>query len=107
MFKNIVMICTGNICRSPYAEVALDARAPHLNASSARFSAAAVDQGADETAIEVSRISGLSLDAHPPRYLKTPIMASSDLILVMDDGQMERLKFFAFTSLRSTSAFRP
>ena len=90
MFKNIVMICTGNICRSPYAEVALAARAPHLNVSSAGLSAM-VDQGADETAMEVSRARGLSLEAHEPRQMKTAIMASSDLILVMDDGHLERL----------------
>ena len=90
MFKNIVMVCTGNICRSPYAEAALAARATHLNVSSAGLSAM-VDQGADETAIEVSRARGLYLDTHQPRQMKTSIMASSDLIMVMDDGHMERL----------------
>ena len=90
MFKSILMVCTGNICRSPYAEVALAARAPHLTVSSAGLSAM-VDQGADETAAGVSRARGLSLDTHQPRQMKTPIMSSADLILVMDDGHLERL----------------
>lgn len=84
------MICTGNICRSPYAEAALAARAPHLSVSSAGLSAM-VDQGADETAMEVSRARGLSLDAHRPRQMSTPIIANADLIMVMDDGHLERL----------------
>ena len=90
MFKSVLIVCTGNICRSPYAEVALAARAPHLNVSSAGLSAM-VDQGADEVAVRVSSERGLSLDKHQPRQLKTPIMSSADLILVMDDGHLERL----------------
>ena len=50
-----------------------------------------VDQGADETAIEVSRARGLLLDTHQPRQVTTPIVARSDLILVMDDEQLKRL----------------
>lgn len=84
------MVCTGNICRSPYAEVALAARAPHLNVSSAGLSAM-VNQGADETAMAVSGERGLSLGSHQPRQVKTPIVAGTDLLLVMDDGHLERL----------------
>jgi len=65
-----------------------------------------VDEGADDTAIEFSRIRGLSRDAHQPHQMNTLIMASSDLILMMDGRQMERLKFFAFASLRSISAVK-
>ena len=90
MFKNVLVVCTGNICRSPYAEVALEARAPHLIVSSAGL-AAMIDQGADETAAAVSRARGLSLEKHQPRQMKSPIMSSADLILVMDDGHLDRL----------------
>lgn len=50
-----------------------------------------LNQGAEGTAIEVSRARGLSLDTHRPRQLKAPIIATADLLLVMDESHMKQL----------------
>ena len=84
------MVCTGNICRSPYAEVVLATVAPRLNVSSAGLDAV-LGQGADAAGVRVAASRGYSLESHEPRQLRSPIVASSDLILVMDDGHLERL----------------
>ena len=90
MFKNIVMVCTGNICRSPYAEYALRAKAPYLAVSSAGL-AAMVDQPADGTGFSVSKQRDVDMTGHVARQLRSEIVAGADLLLVMDDGHLSRL----------------
>jgi protein-tyrosine phosphatase len=90
MFKRVVIVCTGNICRSPYAEVVLARAAPHLIVSSAGLDAV-LGHGAEETGIRVSASRGYSLDQHQPQQMRSPIVASSDLILVMDDEHLDTL----------------
>ena len=90
MFKNVVMVCTGNICRSPYAEYALRAKAPSLLVSSAGL-AAMVDQPADETGFTVSKQRSVDMTGHIARQLRSEIVAGADLLLVMDDGHLSRL----------------
>ena len=90
MFKSVLMVCTGNICRSPYAEYALAARGLDINVSSAGL-AALVDEGADTTGLEVARNRGVDMTPHIARQLNTTKVAGSDLVLVMDDDQLRRL----------------
>ena len=90
MFNHVLMVCTGNICRSPYAEMVLTKLAPSLTVTSAGL-AAMVNQGADKAAIRVGNERGLMLETHTPRQITTAIVAESDLILVMDDGHYEKL----------------
>ena len=90
MFTNVLMVCTGNICRSPYAEYALAAKAPGVSVSSAGLSAL-VDEGADTTGVEVARERGVDMTPHVARQLNTAKVAGSDLVLVMDDEHLRRL----------------
>ena len=90
MFTNVLMVCTGNICRSPYAEYMLAAKAPGVSVSSAGLSAL-VDEGADATGVEVARERGVDMGPHVARQLRTPLVAGADLILVMDDDHLRRL----------------
>lgn len=90
MFKNVVMVCTGNICRSPYAEFALRNKLPNLAVSSAGLSAM-VDEGADVTGIVVAKARGVDLRPHVARQLRSATVAGADLLLVMDDGHLEQL----------------
>lgn len=90
MFKNVMMVCTGNICRSPYAEYALRAKAPSLTVSSSGL-AAMVDQPADETGFSVSKQRDVDMTGHVARQLRSEMVAGADLLLVMDDGHLARL----------------
>ena len=90
MFTSVLMVCTGNICRSPYAEHALIAKSPSVKVSSAGLSAL-VDKGADTTGLQVALERGIDMTSHVARQLSTAKVASSDLVLVMDDDHLRRL----------------
>lgn len=85
MVSKVLVVCVGNICRSPIGERALAARAPGLAVGSAGI-AAMVGQPADATAAAVAARHGLSLDGHVARQFTAEIGEAHDLILVMEPG---------------------
>lgn len=90
MFENIVIICTGNICRSPYAEYALKSRAPQAIVSSAGI-AALEDKPADPIAQAVAKNRGLDLSKHRGRKVTAGMIGQADIVLVMSDSHLVRL----------------
>lgn len=85
MFKNILLLCTGNICRSPLAEALLRERlyaAPETAIGSAGTSAL-IGHPADALAIEVARRYGFDLRGHRGRQAAPPMLLAADLVLVM------------------------
>tara|TARA_X000000950_G_scaffold281097_1_gene377007 strand:- start:287 stop:700 length:414 start_codon:yes stop_codon:yes gene_type:complete len=84
------MVCTGNICRSPYAEFALAKKIPGIIVSSAGLSAL-VNKGADATGLAVARERGIDMKEHVAKQLNTSTVTGSDLILVMDDDHLRHL----------------
>jgi protein-tyrosine phosphatase len=90
MFKNILVLCTGNICRSPIAEAVLRERlgAPEVMVSSAGTSAL-VGYPADPLALEVSKHFGFDLSLHSGRQATTPLLLAADLVLVMTRAHAE------------------
>jgi protein-tyrosine phosphatase len=86
------MVCTGNICRSPMAEVLLADRLRKLgleaNVSSAGLRAM-VGAPADPLAVELMQQRGLDLSAHRGRQLSREIIHASDLVLVMEERQKQ------------------
>ncbi|WP_372884221.1 low molecular weight phosphotyrosine protein phosphatase [Shimia sp.] len=85
MFNNILVVCVGNICRSPLGERLLQAKVPGLNVSSAGIGAL-VGKPADETASQVAAEHGISLDGHSARQASAEILTGAELILVMESG---------------------
>lgn len=90
MFKSVLVLCTGNICRSPYAEAVLKQRAVGISVDSAGLSAM-VDYEADSTGQAVARDRGIDMSAHKAKQLTRSMIGQSDLILVMDDEHLSRL----------------
>ncbi|OYU20403.1 MAG: phosphotyrosine protein phosphatase [Rhodobacteraceae bacterium PARR1] len=83
---SVLVVCVGNICRSPLGERALLARLPHLSVTSAGLGAlegAEADPDAARAAAEL----GISLDNHRARQWTADIGAAQDLILVMEPEQ--------------------
>lgn len=90
MFNNVLVVCTGNICRSPYAEAVIKNRTSGVTVASAGL-AALVDHEADATGRLVSSDRGIDLSQHRGKQVTRALVGQSDLILVMDDEHLDRL----------------
>ena len=87
MFDNILVVCVGNICRSPTGEYLLKSFLPNKNISSAGIGAL-VGKPADKLAIEVSAEHGIDLSTHIAQQLTSELCREYDLILVMEQGHV-------------------
>jgi protein-tyrosine-phosphatase len=77
----ILFVCTGNTCRSPFAE-AVARREAQVDVESAGLTAYAGDQ-APEDAIVVARELGYDLSAHRARPLTEEMLERSDVVVGM------------------------
>ena len=84
--KSVLIVCIGNICRSPMAEAMLSAALPDIAVSSAG-TGALVGHPADEIAKTLMTEHGLDIGAHRGRLLNTAMCQQADLILTMDNEQ--------------------
>lgn len=92
MFKKILVVCTGNICRSPAAEGLLkhylkDTH-PDIMIQSAGTHAL-IGHPADQNATDVLQERGIDITAHRARQLKHELVGWSDLILVMEKHHLK------------------
>ena len=95
VFKRILTVCVGNICRSPMAEAVLSERLRSRGASATVESAgiaALVGKPADPVAQELMRELGLDISAHRARQLTPEIIRSFELILVMEAEQQRAVE---------------
>ena len=90
MFDRVLVLCTGNICRSPYAEAKLHAVFPGKTITSAGLGAL-VGEGADAQGLALAQERGLDLNAHVAQQVDRRMVNTADLILVMDEGHLKRL----------------
>ncbi len=84
--RSILVLCHGNICRSPFAEALILRRQPDLVVSSAGLEAGA-GAPAEPAALRVAREFGVDLSAHRSRALDPAALAAADLVLVMEAAQ--------------------
>ena len=85
MISNVMVVCVGNICRSPLGERVLQAGLPGVRVTSAGIGAL-VGHAADPLAAEVAAEHGISLDGHVARQFTAELGGTQDLILVMEPG---------------------
>lgn len=86
MFQHILVVCTGNICRSPVAAAMLAAALPSRQIESAGLGAL-VGQGVEPTAHRLGEADGLDLADHQAQQLTAGMLHTADLVLVMSEGQ--------------------
>lgn len=88
--RKVVMVCTGNTCRSPMAEALLRHMLPGADVSSAGLYAASGETASAAAQREMAR-RGLSLSAHRSRLL-TRDVARGALLLCMTESHLYALR---------------
>ncbi len=92
MINSLLVVCTGNICRSPMAEALFKNRAQDrgldIDIGSAGV-AALVDHAAADPVINLMQSRGLDVSGHRARQLTTEMGRKQDLILVMEQGHRQ------------------
>ncbi|MBT2334933.1 low molecular weight phosphotyrosine protein phosphatase [Variovorax paradoxus] len=84
--KSVLVVCIGNICRSPMAHVLLAEALPQLTVSSAG-TGALIGNPADSIAQQLMAARGLDLGSHRARQINEAMCVQADLILTMDEAQ--------------------
>lgn len=91
----VLLVCTGNTCRSPMAEALLRRALTEAgvayevsSAGTAPWDGAPASEGSYLVALE----HGLDLSAHRARPVTTELIAGADLILTMSRSHLERVE---------------
>jgi protein-tyrosine phosphatase len=90
MIRRVLVVCIGNICRSPMAEGLFRLAVPEMQVGSAGMSAL-VGHAADPLAIQIMADAGVDISPHRARMLTDALARDADLILVMDDMQKQQV----------------
>lgn len=90
MFNKILIVCVGNICRSPTAEFMLQAALPSKQVDSAGLHAM-VDKDMDGQARQTAESKGLVCKTHSARQLTSELGRNYDLILVMEKRHRDEI----------------
>jgi protein-tyrosine phosphatase len=83
--RSLLVVCYGNICRSPYLEAVLERAMPDVRVASAGF--VGPGRPVPRFALAVSAQRGLDLSSFRSRPLVPAVVRDADLIVVMDGDQ--------------------
>ena len=86
-FRRILVLCTGNICRSPLAEAILRQNLGNDFYVESAGLGALVGHGADPFSIATAKEIGLDLETHRAQQVSDSMLRASDLVLVMTTHQ--------------------
>lgn len=92
--RSILIVCLGNICRSPYAEQRLADELAARGVSATVTSAGFILPGrpSPPAARRVAARRGVDLEEHFSRVFTPEELEAADLVLVMSPGQSRRLR---------------
>ena len=92
MFNTILIVCAGNICRSPTAEYLLKDKLANseIKVSSTGLTAM-VDKGADVSAVKIALSHHIDLSSHKGRQITKSLITENELILVMEQRHLSDL----------------
>ncbi|RPA38324.1 low molecular weight protein-tyrosine-phosphatase [Shewanella frigidimarina] len=89
MFDSVLVVCAGNICRSPTAEFVLKSKLldKKITVSSAGLTAL-VGKSADAMAQKIALSHGVVMDTHQGQQLSSQLVANNSVILVMEQRHL-------------------
>jgi len=85
-FDNILVVCVGNICRSPMAEALLKDRYPVKKIDSAGVGAL-VGHPADASALKIMSEQQIDITNHVAKQIDEKLAKKADLIFTMSNSQ--------------------
>ena len=86
-----MMVCVGNICRSPLAEALLQHQQPQLKVFSSGIGAL-VGKPADPKSIKLMKNIGIDLTNHCAQQINSILVSNADLILTMEQGHINAIQ---------------
>jgi protein-tyrosine phosphatase len=89
--QHILVLCIGNICRSPMGEAMLRAALPGKTVSSAGLGAL-IGKPADPLSVQLMAEQGVDITDHCAQQISPAMVAQADLILVMDLEQKRHVE---------------
>lgn len=89
--ENILVVCVGNICRSPMAEYLIKQQHPQLKIDSAGLSAM-VGHAADDKAIACMDTLNIDMRSHIAKQISAELIKKADLVLVMSSNQQKHIE---------------
>jgi arsenate reductase len=95
--KNILVLCTGNSCRSQIAQGYLQ----HFAGDQARVYSAGVEiHGVNPKAVKIMADDGIDISHHTSNHVDEYIEISFDLIITVCDNAKENCPYFPSTAQR-------
>ena len=93
MIRHILVVCVGNICRSPMAEALLRHALRGQDGMTVESAGlgALVGYPASEHSVELMNEMGLDIGAHRARQIHPDMVAAADLVLVMETGHKKAI----------------
>ena len=95
MVFSVLMVCTGNICRSPMAEGILRHLLPDALEAEVRVRSAGTHglhgNLAEPFAVKAAAAVGANISDHRARILDAPMVRSADLVLAMEKYHLDRI----------------
>ncbi|MEM5276897.1 low molecular weight protein-tyrosine-phosphatase [Cupriavidus taiwanensis] len=91
MIKTVLVVCIGNICRSPMAQGLLRQALPDAEVVSAGLGALS-GHAADPQAVDLMSRQGVDISGHRAQQLNHVLIRRADLILVMDGAQRQEIQ---------------
>lgn len=89
--NSILVVCEGNICRSPMAQGILATALPQTHVTSAGLGAM-IGKPAEKEAIELMRERGIEIGAHRAVQITRDMCLKAEMVLVMETQQRRHLE---------------
>jgi protein-tyrosine phosphatase len=87
--RQILVVCDGNLCRSPYLQAVLQRSLPDIAVTSAGFVGS--DRAVPQISVALSAQRGLELAGYRSRPLTQSKVQDVDLVIVMEAAQARRI----------------
>jgi protein-tyrosine phosphatase len=93
--RSVLFLCTGNICRSPYAEKVFGRFLPDGSESAVEIASAgflAPHRASPAEAIAAAQLRSVRLDDHRSRTLDRALLSRASLVVAMEATHLRRLR---------------